>query len=126
MLSRDESILVAKLDDGRVMHEIPAPGFTMPMPAPAGTTLWMAGADGRVFCARPRGVPFVRRDDLRRALMPMGRQAEAAEAAAEPGKPTEEQAEDYLRGRQIGRPVGGKSKVSKQFESGTGGGEKTP
>jgi len=121
VLSRDESILVTRLADGQVVHEIPAAGFTMAMPAPAGATLWMAGADGRVFCARPRGVPFARRDDLRRALLPPGTQAEAGEAAAEAGKPAEEQAEDYLRGRQTGRPVGGKSKVSKQFESGTGG-----
>ena len=121
VLSRDESILVVRLDDGQVVHEIPAAGFTMAMPAPEGATLWMAGADGRVFCARPRGVPFARRDDLRRALMPPGTQAGAAEAAAEAGKPAEEQAEDYLRGRQTGRPVGGKSKVSKQFESGSGG-----
>ena len=59
---------------------------------------------------------------MRRALMPPGTQAGAAEAGAEEGKPAEEQAEDYLRGRQTGRPVGGKSKVSKQFESGSGGG----
>ena len=71
--------------------------------------------------ARIRRLPFVRRDDLRRALLPPGTPAEAAEAAAEAGQPAAEQAEDYLRGRQTGRPVGGKSKVSKQFESGTGG-----
>jgi outer membrane protein assembly factor BamB len=126
VLSRDESILVVRLDDGQVVHEIPAAGFTMAMPAPAGATLWMAGVDGRVFCARPRGVPFARQEDLRRALMPPGTQTGAMEAAAEAGKPAEEQAVDYLRGRQAGRPVGGKSKVSKRFESGTGGSGQKP
>jgi outer membrane protein assembly factor BamB len=122
VLSRDESILVVRLEDGKIDHEIPAPGFTMGMPAPGSTTLWMAGADGRVFCARPRGVPFVRREDLRRALLPPEVLAEVEEAAPEATKPGQQEVEDYLRGAATGPPIGGKSKVSKQFESGAAGG----
>ncbi|MFQ5807263.1 MAG: PQQ-binding-like beta-propeller repeat protein, partial [Phycisphaerae bacterium] len=68
VLSRDETILIARLDDGQILHMIPAPGFTMPMSSPGDPALYVASKDGRIFCARKRGAPLVRADDVRAAM----------------------------------------------------------
>lgn len=117
VLSRDESILIAGLDDGKILHDVPAPGFTMPMPSPGVAALYMASRDGRVFCARKRGVPIVLAEDIRRALQgPKSTEDESATAAEEqaPGLATEE---DHLKSKRPGPPIGGKSKVSKEYTS---------
>lgn len=115
LLSRDESILVAGLDDGAILHTVPAPGFSMPMASPSDPALYIASKDGRIFCARKRGAPLVRAADVRAAMeQPKGPEDQAAEAAeeeAEGPKPPE----DLLKSKQPGPPIGGKSKVSKEY-----------
>jgi len=115
VLSRDESILIARLDDGKILHTIPAPGFTMPMPTPSLPALYVASKDGRVFCARKRGVPLVTAEDVREALRePKEPEEQPAETAAETTRePAPE--ENHLKSKRPGPPIGGKSKVSKEY-----------
>ncbi|MBU0639528.1 MAG: PQQ-binding-like beta-propeller repeat protein [Planctomycetes bacterium] len=114
LLARDESILVAKLDDGNIVHDIPAAGFTMPMPSPGVAALYLASKDGRIFCARKRGVPIVLAEEVRRASLGPAGAGEESEATAEAAgaKAAEE---DPLKSKRPGPPIGGKSKVSKEY-----------
>ncbi|MBU0639254.1 MAG: PQQ-binding-like beta-propeller repeat protein, partial [Planctomycetes bacterium] len=119
VLSRDESVLAVDNKDGTVVHTIPAPGLILPMPAPERATIFLASADGRIFCARPRGVPFVRREDLRQALTPPEDQETTSPELTQTAPATEQtQRKDYLQSAQRGTPLGGKSKVTREFESG--------
>lgn len=115
VLSRDEDFLVVRLDDGKILHTIAAPGLVMPMSSPDDLALYIASRDGRVFCARKRGVPIVKAEQLPEVLRQTGGAEEAAVAPAE--EPEEKPAAegDYLRSRRTGPPVGAKSKVSKQY-----------
>jgi outer membrane protein assembly factor BamB len=113
VLARDESILVVRLDDGQVVDTISAPGFTLPMPSPADPALYIASKDGRIFCARKRGVSPVTAEDVRAAMgRPEEVEEQPAEAAGQMAPPEEE---DYLKSKQPGPPIGGKSKVSKEY-----------
>ncbi len=113
VLSRDESILIARLEDGKILHTIPAPGFTLPMPSPADPALYVASRDGRIFCARKRGVPPVTAQDVRKAMQRPGEtEQQPAAAAGETAPPAEE---DHLKSKRPGPPIGGKSKVSKEY-----------
>jgi outer membrane protein assembly factor BamB len=115
VLSRDESILIAKLDDGKIVHTVPAPGFTMPMPSPSDRALYIASKDGRLFCARQRGAPPLQAEDVRAAMQrpgePEGQETGAGGETAE--APAVE--EDHLKSTRPGPPIGGKSKVSKEY-----------
>lgn len=121
VLSLDESILVADLEDGEVRQTIPADGFTLGIAHPWKTALYIASPDGRLFCARPRGAPLVQRDDLHKAMLPpeeKSDESETAEQVAE-AEPSEESA---LAGTaRKGMPLGGKSKVSQNFGKEPGG-----
>jgi outer membrane protein assembly factor BamB len=117
VLSRDGNILVVQIADGDVLHTIAAPGFTLPMYSPGELALFIAARDGRVFCARKRGVPFPNPEQLRAALRVPRRPgeeepAEAAEQVVEKPGPTE----DYLQSKRPGPPIGGKSKVSREYQ----------
>lgn len=119
VLTIDERIQVARIGDGQVVHEFAAPGFTMAMPSPAETAIYLASPDGRVFCARPLGVPLVTAEDVRKALLPPAPppaptpQRPAAAPATQP-------AEAALRGPTAGPPVGGKSRVSRRYGESAG------
>ena len=115
LLSRDESIVVAKLVDGTILHEIPTPGFTMPMSSPDDLALYVASRDGRVFCARKRGVPPVRAAEVQAALRGPGEPADQEAQAAEEGGVRPVAQEDQRKSQRPGPPIGGKSKVSKEY-----------
>ncbi len=114
LLSRDERLLAVGLDDGQLVATVPAPGFTLPLPSPKGSAVFVASADGRLFCARPLGTPPLTVARMRAALQPprkAGQQAAVAKkSAAEPNE-----GEDILRSKRPGPPIGGKSKVSKKY-----------
>lgn len=115
VFSRDEEILVARLDDGEILHTIPAPGFTVFVHSPGDLALYVASKDGRVFCARKQGVPPVQAAEVRRALQqPTGPEDQTVEGAGTPtaGQTTEG---DQRQSKRPGPPIGGKSKVSKQY-----------
>jgi outer membrane protein assembly factor BamB len=114
VLARDENILVADLNDGAILHTIPAPGFTIAMPAPDVAALYLASPDGRIFCGRKQGVPIVLAEEVRRASLGPAGPAEEAEQAAEAADAAAAE-EDPLKSKRPGPPIGGKSKVSKEY-----------
>jgi hypothetical protein len=119
VLSRDETVLIVSLQDGDVAHTLPAPGLVLAVPSPARTALYLASPDGRLFCAWPRGTPLVTPSDLRGAITPpeapTAETGEKLEPTTKPAKPEEG---DLLTTSRKGRPLGGKSKVSKSFREG--------
>ena len=124
VLSRDETILVVTPADGTVKHTLPAAGMTLAAPCPDRTALLLASPDGRVFCARPIGTPQVSRDDVRDALQPAGEAGEEeAAGAAEAAPIIEKEQPDRLKTSREGLPLGGKSKVSKEYGRGGGSGD---
>ena len=115
VLSRDENILVAKLDDGELLHSIPVPGFTMGMPSPGVAALYLASEDGRIFCARKRGVPVVLAEEVRRASLGPQVAGDQDQDAGEAAGSEAVVGEDLLESKRPGPPIGGKSKVSKEY-----------
>jgi hypothetical protein len=115
VLSRDESILVVKLKDGTVLHVVPAPGFNLPIPSPHDLALYVASKDGRIFCTRKRGVPPLLADEVRQASR--GPAGPAAGGPETPGEttPAPEAEADRRESKRPGPPIGGKSKVSKEY-----------
>jgi outer membrane protein assembly factor BamB len=114
VLTRNETIAAVQIKTGDVTHTIPAPGLVLGIPAPALETIYLASPDGRVFCARPRGVPPLQKEDLLAALRPPVT-AEQEPATVAPTTQPVAATEDALRTRRQGIPVGGKSRVSRQF-----------
>lgn len=110
--SRDETLMVVDEATGEIEQSIPTPGLGLAIPAPAENAVYLAGADGRIFCGRPKGAPFVRRDDLRRALLPAGaattQPADAKPAARRATIPTID-----LETRRFGPIIGARSIISR-------------
>lgn len=123
VLTRDQSVVVADLADGHVRHTIEAAGFSKAAPSPADGAIYIAAADGRVFCARSRTVPFVGREAIQQAMRESaGEPPPRALTEAPPSAPPRP-AGDPFKSRKTGVPIGGKSKVTREFEhSGDGGG----
>ncbi|MCG3128784.1 MAG: Outer membrane protein assembly factor BamB [Phycisphaerae bacterium] len=114
VLTRSDAIAQVALADGAVRRSIPAPGFALASPSPADGTLMLASPDGRLFCARSRSVPFLRREDLRAAITPPKEPSATTQPAAT-APAVAEAGEDFLKTRQGGAPLGGKSKVTRSF-----------
>lgn len=117
MLSRDSRVLLVDKETGAVGKTIDAPGFTMPMPAPTTQTIYLASPDGRVFCARPVDAPYVRPEQVRAALRKPpaddGPEVASIDDDDDVATPTTPDIDDIRRPRPV---VGGKSKVSKNFD----------
>jgi len=113
VLSRDENIVVARLEDGQVVDTLPAPGFTIGMSSPQDPAAYLAATDGRLFCARRRGAAVVQAADVRQAMEVPTTQP----AAMQPTEPAPQAAaaEDHLKSKGGGPPVGGKSRVSREY-----------
>lgn len=116
VLSGDGAILKVDSATGKIAGEIPAPGFSFALPAERLNTIFVASADGRLFCARPKNVPYLRQEDIRAALMPTASRpaAETPETSAAAAAAAEAEAPKK------GLPIGGKSKVTRDFEKGEG------
>jgi outer membrane protein assembly factor BamB len=114
VLTHNETIAAVQIKTGEVTHTIPAPGLALGIPTPALETVYLASADGRVFCARPRGVPPLQREDVLNALRPAATAAEEPTTVAPATRPVAA-TEDALRTKRLGIPVGGKSRVSREF-----------
>ena len=116
LLSNEQTILVADLDDGRTTHTVAAPGFTLPLSSPNVPAVFVASADGRIFCAKPEGSPPLLASDVVKAMSrpepeaETGADGEAAAAGEVKGE------EDALASKRAGSGLGGKSKVSKEYE----------
>lgn len=115
-LTADQTLVAVEQAQGRVVHTVPVAGFAIGLPSPDDSTVYLVATDGRLFCARPRGTPPLRKDDVLQALYPATRTDEtfaaAAPATAEPAPP----AEDPLQTKRPGLPPGGKSNVTKGFQ----------
>lgn len=114
VLTRGETIAQVALVDGALRRSIPAAGFSLAAPSPGDGTLMLASPDGRLFCARSRSVPFLRREDLRAALTPPKEPSATTQPVTTMAAPGEA-SEDFLKTRQGGAPLGGKSKVTRSF-----------
>lgn len=115
-LTKDQTIAAVDINTGEVGTDVPAPGFTLGMPAPDSATVFIAAPDGRVFCARPRGVPPLQPADVLAALRPPPEQEAAASQPT--SRPTTTRESVAAEPRSV--PAGGKSKVTQQFPSGGG------
>lgn len=118
VLTKGETILAVRIDNGQVDYRVAAPGFTMPIPSPGDATIYLADEFGRLFCGRSRSVPFLRREDVRAAVAARHPQAPQDAAVAAPVAPADDEIRNVLISRRTGLPVGGRSKVTKAFEKG--------
>jgi eukaryotic-like serine/threonine-protein kinase len=115
ILLADGAIAAVDAKSGQTTTTVPAAGFTLAMPAPASSTVFVAAHDGRVFCARPQGVAPLKGEDLLNALRPPAPPV-VATAASQPTTRPAAAADDPLNTRRSGTPVGGKSKVSREYK----------
>lgn len=115
VLSLDETILAVAVRDGAITHTLPAPGMTLCAPRPDRPFICVAAPDGRIFCAQPRGAPWVTRANVRSALTPPEPTTQPAEGpTTQPVRPEPKEV-DRLPTSQTGPPAGGKSRVSRDF-----------
>ena len=115
--SRDGAVLAVRLSDGGVLHEIPAAGLTMGMPAPHDQAIYLAAPDGRLFCARPQDTPLVSVEDIRRAWHPpAARPDDDGPVTAQ--RPALIRPEGGVGTAPAGPPIGGKSKISRNWGRG--------
>jgi outer membrane protein assembly factor BamB len=120
VLTQEDTLLAANIKDGKVTATVPASGFTLPMPAPSTSTVFLAAPDGRIFCARPLGVPPLQKEDILEALLAPGAAKGEALATSQPTSQPVTKPEDWLATKLPGTPIGGRSKVSREFKPGTG------
>jgi len=120
ILTQEDTLVAANVKDGSLTATIPACGFTLPIPAPNASTVFLAAPDGRIFCARPLGVPPLQQADLMAALRTPGAAQEEGLAASQPATQPVARAEDWLATTRPGPPTGGKSKISREYKPGTG------
>ncbi len=125
VLTRDEAILVVDNQSGAVTAEISAPGFNLCVPRPTERSILLVSRDGRIFNAKPKGAPLVTRSDLRKAIYGADATATTSTRPATT-RPSAPPAADSSRAAPQGPPVGGKSKVSRDYGRGSspGAGEK--
>ncbi|GEM_PF-695108 len=112
VLSTEGNILTVDVHTGEVLHGIATPGLTLGVPNPGRATIFVASPDGRVFCARLRGTPLVRREDLREALTTVPPEAKTPTAEAAPPPPNVAGAPQPPPTEP---PIGGRSKVSRGY-----------
>ena len=123
VLTQRESLAVVDAAKGTQLREIPTPGFTMAAPVVDATAIYLFSTDGRVFCAKKKGEPFPRREDVVAAIG-VETLAVAAEPPAQPDEadaaeqPVAEEMATSLDRAAKGKPIGGKSKISKNWEPG--------
>ncbi len=120
VLTADGRLLVVQPAKGQVVATIRAPGFTLAIPAPEASTVFLASPQGQLFCARPPGAPPLTKDDVLKALQgtpaTQPTTAPGAEAATQPAtRPATQPATAPATqpGPRRGLPLGGKSKISR-------------
>lgn len=115
-LSRDARLLVVERDSGTVRSAIDTGGLGIGIPVTDQTTIYLAGSDGRIFCAKPLGTPPLSREAVLAALRAAARKKQAA--AAVPESPVTTSKRPPLEPPVKTPPVGGKSKVTREFSGG--------
>jgi len=117
VLTRDGTVAVLNVGDGTPVMDIPADGLTLGLPAPEAETVYVAGPDGRLFCARPVGVTPLSKEEILAALQPP-RTADAG-ATSRPTTQPAAKPVDRLVTERLGPVSGGRSKVSQEFRPGS-------
>ncbi|MGE0478928.1 MAG: PQQ-binding-like beta-propeller repeat protein [Phycisphaerae bacterium] len=110
--TRDGFVVPVAIADGKEGAAIDASAFTIPITWTADATILLVAPNGRMFSARPKDAPPVKIEDIRKALRTS--ESSAAGGAA----PTTQPAPAAPTGGStapLGPPVGGKSKVSREF-----------
>lgn len=122
LLTIDQSILAVSLKDGSVAADVPAAGFTLPMPSQHNASLLVASPDGRVVCLRPIDAPPLDAKTVREALSARSKAA-MPEGASKPAEaePAPKQPEPDVLSAHSNAPLGGKSRVSRNFGRGGAG-----
>jgi len=118
VLARDGTLLAVNAADGTVRQTVSTNGLHIALPIREHPTVLLAGSDGRMFCARPLGVPPLRAEDIRGALRPPGSGSESSTASPPTTRPAAEasRANDPLATGERGVPLGGKSNVTRALE----------
>jgi len=117
LLSRDQQILVANEKTGDVSQNIPVAGLSIHASDPGGSSIYLAGSDGRVFCARPTGTPLPTAADVQAALFrkkPSRAVATSAPADGDAGERAARTSSPRMP------PIGGTSEVTKRVTGGSG------
>lgn len=118
VLSSDGRLLRVTEGTGAIEASAPAAGFTMAVPSPGDATAFVFAPDGRIACLRPMNVPPLRKEAIVEALR--GPEVEdALTARVTPTTRPARMSEDPLSTKRRGMPVGGKSKVSRDFQGGS-------
>jgi hypothetical protein len=118
-LTQDQHIAVLRKDTGEVVHNIAAPGLTMPLPHVEQMVLYAAASDGRVICVRSHDVPPLQPEEVQQALA-LRPESEAGPETSEVETEPAPEAATVLESTDRGPPVGGKSKISREWTGGGG------
>ncbi len=116
VLLLEDTLAAVDVQTGAVRHAVPAGGLRIGLPAPGAGTVYLVSEDGRVFCARPAGVPPLGREDVVAALRMSADGATQAPATQPSVAAPAAMAEDPLQTRRGGAPIGGRSRVSREFQ----------
>ncbi|MCA9245175.1 MAG: PQQ-binding-like beta-propeller repeat protein [Phycisphaerales bacterium] len=116
VLTRDGRLVAIDLETGQPRGAgASANGLTIPVPSADNSTVFLASADGRVFCARPVGVEPLRVEQVRLAMQ--SDVTQPSEEEPETSAVATTTADDTTPSDRPAVPaIGGKSKVSKSFE----------
>ena len=119
VLTKGETILAVRIDNGQVDFRVAAAGFSKPIPSPSDGAVYLADENGRLFCARSRSVPFLKHEDIRASVASRRADPMLDAAVGATTSTAVDEFADVLRSKRTGLPVGGKSKVTKAFEKGS-------
>lgn len=117
VLSRDGRVLQVRRDNGQVERAIETAGMTIGMPVTGEVVIYLASPDGRLFCARPAGTPPLSREQILAALR-AGQKKTTTEVKL-PKSPVTSSRTPPLEPPVKTPPIGGKSKVTRQFTGGS-------
>ncbi len=115
LFGREPSLIVADIETGRIRATVETPGMDFALPSPDDPAIYLASSDGRLFCARKIGTPRLTADDIRKALTPPGTEQQPAARGAAASKTPSRAEENPLASQRPGPPIGGKSKVTREF-----------
>lgn len=119
VLSTNDEIRAVRIADGTVTSVIPAIGFNKAVPVMGGKVIFLAANDGRLFCARGSDAGVLTREQVLAALrVTTGKPPPPAPEPPAASRPAATQTQDVLKTGEKGPPIGGKSRVSKQYGGG--------
>ncbi len=109
VFTRDRRVLVVDRDSGEVLHGIDADSVIATVTNVRDDAVYLLGRDGRVLCAKPVSVPYLRSQEVTAArqrlnLRPIGVAETARRAFIDASEGAEPVGDDPLRSRHDGQP----------------------